>query len=416
VQSPEDKLRAEDPFFEHPYEHPDLEGMISRITAAPTDPMGSVRRLKVRMLATGLAATLLAVGAVATLDAVSTTPASLVPVAAPVLVGPRALPSHGAVATSKTAAAAYSSDALTVAKGMWFVPPGVYRFEPAPSLSRLAGTGVGYRVTEVVSGALEAHRLASHFKVPGPVRVSASHWTVGSAADRVVGYGVVGGIPTFFYNVNRDGAATARDGAPVPADRMPGPAAVESAAKSLVKSLGVAYQLTTLSYGIGWTNPRYTPCAEACSEVDASYEVLVGGADTGLQLQLAVDHRGRVVSASGPVILGVAPYEFPLRSPASGVADLTKSRPWSEADRVVAGAPVAQLPVVIVRVERAIRAVALYRTATGALWLLPTYGYAGSLSLHRRALSLTPDTLSVLAVAPGHLRPPAARQRGAPVK
>ena len=55
VTTPEERLRADDPFLASPYEHGDFESMLSRITSASAaTPARRARTIRARMVGVGV--------------------------------------------------------------------------------------------------------------------------------------------------------------------------------------------------------------------------------------------------------------------------------------------------------------------------------------------------------------------------
>ena len=405
MTTPEERLRADDPFQASPYEHGDFESMLSRITSASSaTPARRAHSLRVRMVGVGVSLAVVAAGAVATIDStLSNTPS-------PVVAGPVLTFSEPPVAAPPTVpnGAAYGTAQggptyAEAVKSIRYLPSGHYQFSSGPGLSSTPGAAVGYRLEVPANGPLEAARVARILHTHGapvPVRPSGAslQWTVGVPPHPVVGYEVVGGIPYFSYNVGGDHPNTASSLGPVLPSSLTGHRAMDNAARLLLRRLQYRYELADPRYGYAWTSPRPAGCGEACTVTHAWYAAGVGGVTTRTSIHITFDRHGRIVSATGPALAGVEAAQFPVRSAAAAVTELGHALPqpsgfasaWNQAG------PMG--PVIRVRVTSSQLTLELYRTADGSLWLLPTYSYEGSFAYHGHTIIISPPALTVLAL------------------
>lgn len=409
----EDRLRAADPVASS-YEHPDVNALISRImTRAPRARRQVLRSFQLRMAGSVALAAALTVGGIAALEG-----------AAPSLaVFALARTSHNAAAGTKTPAA-FGSQAMPVMRILE-----EFDFSAGPDLSPDAGSGAAYQLQFPSSASSEAARVAAIFGVSGsPVDTNndGQDFTVTDPSGNYVEYETYDTVPQWSYSVAIPQAAssTTSDGATV---SMPSQSTVEGDVQTYLGELGYGFQVTDPQFST--SNDVLSSPGQATittNEEQATYSVTVDGQMTDQYFQFTVDQNNDVVSASGPAFSVLPAVNYPLQSPAAGVAVL-EAQQQSEfaasgsSDQSGSAAPASPpndssatsstsdtttttIPVVDVTLDAESVSYLTYKLTDGSVWMLPVYNYTGDVN-NSTGSSYT-GTWSTIAVDPTYIQVP----------
>jgi hypothetical protein len=135
-----------------------------------------------------------------------------------------------------------------------------------------------------------------------------------------------------------------------------------------------------------------------------TYSVDVAGIATDQPVEFSVDASNHVIYASGPAFSVNSTSNYPLQSPADGVAALNAEQQsrFPSSTSATTSAPLAGPPIVDVTLTSVSLALATYQLTDGTTWLLPVYNYVG-VSSNADGTSSTSDWY-VLAVDPSYLQ------------
>ena len=377
----EDRLAALDPTAGQPYEHQNLESMISRVTRQSVVTKSRVwRNFQLKMAGALVASALLTTGAIATF---SSGPG----LAVLAIAGTNHTATNDA--NARYTAAQVPSSAMQIYEE--------FNFSAGSGLGSSAPSSPSYLLQIPTNAASEAARLATIFGVSGtPVDTNGdgSDWTIIDAAGNSLNY-VNTGVPEWYFGSSSSGTAASSDAASL--STLPSNSSVDAIAQSYVSKLGYDFSLSTPSFSTSTTSRLNTDgsTASAVSTTDVSYNVILDGFSTDEQLNFSVDSNGDVVGASGPAFSIGAPVNYPLQSLQDGVAALNAvqqskfpigaSTPsagpstnagGSTATTTVPSGP----PIVNVTVDSYTMTLGTYQLTDGSVWLLPVYNYAGQVT------------------------------------
>ncbi len=415
----EDRLRAADPAAAISYEHPDANAMISRImTRAPRARRHVLRSFQLRMAGSVAVAAALTVGGIAALEG-----------AAPSLsVFALAQTSHSPVARAKT------PGNFGAAKNMPMRILEEFDFSAGPDLSANAGSGAAYELQFPSSASGEAARVASIFGVAGsPVDTNSDgqDFTVTDPSGNYVDYETYDTVPQWSYSIAipQVASSTTSDGATV---SMPSRSAVESDVQTYLGKLGYGYQVSDPQFSTSndvLTSPGQPTVTT--NEEQATYSVVVDGQMTDQYFEFSVDQNNTLVSATGPAFAVMPAVNYPLQSPAAGVAvleaqqqaefaangssDQSGSAPASTPPN--GSSPTSAVstsdtttttpsgpPIVDVTLDAESVSYLTYKLTDGSVWMLPVYNYTGN--VNPSAGSSYTGTWSTIAVDPTYIQVP----------
>jgi len=368
----DDRLTALDPAAGQPYQHRDLDALISRITA---QPRVTTRRwwsnLELKLASFLVAGSLVAAGSLA-----------LVEGAAPTL------------------------PALALAQGRATLAPTATKFATGPvqfyeeidfhasdGIPARAPSSPSYPVSVASRAAREAARIAAVFGDVGTPANDGTSWTVRDASGASLDY-ESGGVPQWYYSSSSPSVApaTASDTASGP---VPSEATLASDVAHYLAALGFGYTIAEANFGtstVSATNASGGPVSQ--STADVTYTVVVKGVSTDQSVSFTVDAHNTVLYASGPAFRVGAATSYPLRTPLSGVSALNEQQRATYAS----ASSTARPPEVSATLTSDTISLASYRLANGSLWLLPVYVYRGQVTNANGTVSSR--TWSELAVDP----------------
>ena len=399
----EERLRALDPAAGLRYEHPDVEGMLLRVTAA--DPVARVsfaRGFRLKMGAAATAASLVAVGSIALLQG--------------------AVPSVSQLAFGRVASPVGASAAATAASGQ-NVPrsdvlrPQSYQFVAGPDLSSDAATAPSYVLSAPGDFAAASASIASVFGVsgapsstPGPD----SYWTVGDTSGEYVSFWTDNAELNWEYT-----DATLTDAAaPVTSDSAPtaiSTTGIDDAlalrlAQSDLDGLGVAGPFGDATYGSDG------PFTDGQSWTSVTIPWNVGGPGSGFAFDFTFDASSSLVSADGVAVSVTSGSAYPLVSEAAGVAQLQSE----QSSQINGGGPIlysppatsapsdsdtsgssgddvttTTTPTDVVTLDAATIEYAEYTLSDGTEVLLPQYVYTGDDGSQWTVLAVDPQYVSL---------------------
>jgi hypothetical protein len=418
----QDRLHAADPAASSNYVHPDANAMISRIMAqAPRARRHVLRSFQLRMASSVAIAAALTVGGIAALDG-----------AAPSLaVFALAAPTH-----SKALGATASQS-----PSMMMRIYEEFNFTAGPGISANAGGGAAYQLTLPTSASAEATRVAAIFGVSGsPVDTNSDgqDFTVTDASGNYVDYQTYNTVPQWSYSTAVPQAvgtsSTTSDGTTV---TMPSQSTVEADVQNYLGQLGYGYQVTSPQFST--SNNIVTAPGQptvTSNQESVSYGVTVDGVLTDQYLQFTVDANNNVVSANGPAFSAMPAVNYPLQSPAAGVAVLeaqqqsywtsnnasgqssgsgsttaptSGTNPSSPATPPSATSDTTNTttttpsgpPIVNVTLDAETISYQTYQLTDGSVWMLPIYNFTGLVN-NSDGSSYT-GTWSTIAVDPTYI-------------
>ena len=358
----DDRLTALDPAAGQPYRHPNLDGLITRITSQRvTAPNHVWRRFQLKMAGALAASALLTVSAIAALQGAGTV-----------------LPLLALQSTSTGGApSANPKDFLGV-----MAPYQKYHFTAAPGLTTTP-TGLSYKLQIPNDQSAEALRVAAIFGVVGPtltISGSSTDTTITDSSGRSLHY-ENSGLPQWYYSLGSPlvASATASNSSNAV---MPSHATLEG---------DVSNYLAKLGYGYTASAPNFSTSAITTTSADGStrgsinaesvtYTVNVEGIATDQPLEFSVDPNNNVVYASGPAFRVDSTSNYPLQSPVDGVAALNtdqKNKFPSTSSAGTTSASPSGPPIVDVALTSASVRLEPFKLTDGTLWLLPVYKYVG---------------------------------------
>jgi hypothetical protein len=423
----EDRLHAADPAALNSYQHPDTNAMIARIMVrSPRARHHVLRSFQIRMAGSVALAAALTVGGIAALEGASPSLAvfSLATATSPHAPLATTNPKSPGRAPKATAGYSNAQDMLPMRILQEF------DFSAGPDLSANAGTGAAYELQLPANASAEAARIATIFGVSGtPVdsNNNAKDFTVTDPSGDYVEYQIYDTVPQWSYSEATPQATstTTSDGTTV---AMPSHATVEG---------DVQRYLAQLDYGFGVTDPQFSTSNNVMSspgqasvttnDEQASYSVTVDGQMTDQYFAFTVDQNNAVVSASGPAFTVMPAVNYPLQSPAAGVAvleaqqhsefagsgasDLSGASASSTSPTPPPSSPsptdttdtttTTTIPIVAVTLDDETVSYQTYQLTDGSLWMLPIYNYTGNVN-NNDGSSYT-GTWSVIAVDPTYI-------------
>jgi hypothetical protein len=313
-----------------------------------------------------------------------------------------------------------------------------FNFTAGPDLGVNAGTGAAYELTLPTSASAEAARLAGIFGVSGtPVDQNndGQDFLVTDPSGDTVEYETYDSVPQWSYSVAIPQAAgtssTTSDGTTV---AMPSDSTVNGDVANYLGQLGYNYQVTDPQFSTS-NNVVTSPGQPTVTtnEKEATYSVTVDGQVTDQYLDITVDQNNNLVSMDGPAFSAMPAVNYPLQSPAAGVAVLEAtqqsyfaangaSASGSSTTGVGAGSsggvstpPVANAadgttttttpsgpPIVNVTLDAETISYQTYQLTDGSVWMLPIYNYTGQVN-NADGSSYT-GTWSTIAVDPTYIQ------------
>jgi hypothetical protein len=354
----DDRLAALDPAAGQPYEHRNLDALISKITAEPRHASRRLwRNIELKIAGTLIAGSLVAAGTLALVQGVAPT--------LPALALQNA-------ASTKFAVAAQAPQAGPMQ------PYAEYVFSGS-GLSTTAPSALSYRVAIPANASQEAARLAEVFGVTGtPVNTNGdgSDWLVKSATGAALDYENTG-VPQWYYSSTSPAIAPATEST-TPVNPLPSEATVAADARHFLAQLGYGYGVSSPSFSTSTTS---SVAANGTSQVtssteDVAFDVVVDGVTTDQTVSISVGENNVLAYASGPAFNVGASEGYPLQSPSSGVTQLNAAQ---KAKLSSAGTSTASPPPVIdVALSSDTITLETYELTNGQWWLLPVYHYQGA--------------------------------------
>lgn len=366
----EDRLAALDPAAGVPYEHRDLDSLISRITAQPVRTKSRLwHNIELKVASTLIAASMVTAGAVAVFQGAG---AGL-----PVLA-----------IQSTSGAHSLKSASLPTAGAMQIYEE--FNFIPGPGLTKNTPTSPSYELQIPSSGSDEAARVAKVFGVSGsPVNTSSGgvDWTVTSSSGSSLDY-ANSWIPEWTYAASPATMSTDF----LPSD-LPSQSTLANDVQRYLAKLGYDYTLSAPSFGTT-TSTSNTTTPGSTSTADVTYSVAVDGMSTDQYVSFSVDANNNVVNASGPAFSVGSSLVYPLQSLAAGVAALNveqqskfpvpspQASPPTTGSGLNAGGTNSSTtpsgpPIVNVALNADSLSLETYQLTDGSMWLLPVYDYTG---------------------------------------
>ena len=333
------RLAAADPYAREPYVV-DLDDLITRVTRTSPHEQTLWRRFQLRVGAALSTSALVTAGAIAVLQAAGSS--------LPVLnfAAPVAHSAYGSAVTfAPSTAAKTSAVSLT-------------HFRAGPALSNAPTQGAAYQLSVPTNPTVETTRLASVFRVQGPVAAS-SNKTIWHTSDHGATLTYVDAVLPSWRYARAPGLALG------PGASFLSTRALETSARDLARRLGYDYQLAS---------PRVSHVASSSPEVRVRFPLEVAGVTTNLSLTFSFDARGALVGASGPSFQVAQSYVYPLVSSRGGVARLNATAPPTRATSSRGTAKPSSSAHTLRRATLSLRAFQLHN---GALWLVPIYTYDG---------------------------------------
>ncbi len=353
----DDRLAALDPAAGRPYEHQNLDALISKITAQPRHaPRRFWRNIELKIAGTLVAGSLVVAGTLALVQG--------------------AAPSLPALALQNLAGTKFAVAAQAPKAGP-MQPYAEYVFTGS-ALSSSAPRATSYRLTLPSVPAQEAGRLANIFGVDGtPVNTNGdgSDWLVKSASGAALDYENTG-VPQWYYSSTSPPIAPATASS-TPVNPLPSEAAVEADAERYLSQMGFSYAVSSPNFSTSTTSSL---AANGTTQVtssteDVAFDVVVGGVATDQTVSFSVGENNVLAYASGPAFDVGTSYGYPLESPAAGVTQLNAAQKAKfSSSSGAASAP----PVIDVALSGDSITLQTYELTNGTWWLLPVYHYQGA--------------------------------------
>ncbi|MCU1364096.1 MAG: hypothetical protein JWM55_1924 [Acidimicrobiaceae bacterium] len=356
----DDRLAALDPAAGQPYEHRNLDALISRIT---TEPRRAARRLW-RNIEIKIAGTLV----VGSLIAASTI--ALVQGAAPTLP---------ALAMQKAAGTKFAVAAQAPEAGP-MQPYAEYVFSGGLALSTRAPHSPSYRLAIPGDASQEAGHLAGVFGVdatPLNSNGDGSDWLVKSESGAAFDYENTG-VPQWYFSSTSPAIAPAMSSS-APVNPLPSEATVAADAQRYLAQMGFSYGLSSPNFSTSTTS---SVAANGTSQLTSStedvvFDVNVDGVATDQTVSFSVGEDNVLAHASGPAFHLDKSYGYPLESPAAGVRQLNAAQKTKfSSSNSVASPP----PVIDVALSHDSITLQTYELTDATWWLLPVYRYRGAYS------------------------------------
>jgi hypothetical protein len=423
----EERLRAADPAATSSYEHPDTNAMISRIMARSPRARHVMRSFQLRMAGSVALAAALSIGGIAALDGASPSLAVFA-LAAP----------HSAKSPDTKFGASRSPGPGSTMMRIYEE----FNFSAGPDLGATAGTGAAYELQLPASASAEDARLATIFGVSGtPVDTNSDgqDFTVTDSSGSFVDYETYDTVPQWSYSIaipQADGtSSTTTDGTTV---AMPSQSTVNNDVQNYLGQLGYGYQVSDPQFSTS-NNVTTSPgqATVTTNEEQATYGVTVDGQTTDQYFDFTVDQNNDVVSADGPAFSVMPAVNYPLQSPAAGVAVLEAQQQAYFASNSSSGQPTGSgssitpltsgsndstpatppstaatndtttttpsgPPIVDVTLDAETISYQSYQLTDGSVWMLPIYNYTGLVN-NTDGSSYT-GTWSTIAVDPAYVQ------------
>lgn len=366
----EDRLAALDPAAGQPYQHRDLDALISRVTTQPiTTKRRWWRNLQLRLSGTLIAGALVTAGAFALFQGPGTT-----------------LPVLALQATSGANVPATSASGYTGAMQIYVK----FNFSAGPGLSTTTPISASYQLQVPSSGATETSRLAQIFGISGsPVNTSGDgvDWSVTDASGSSLDY-ANSGVPQWSYSATP--STTSTDSS---LSDLPSQSTLANDVRHYLSMMGYGYSVSAPSFGASTATDATS--ASSTSTEDVTYTVDVDGMSTNQTVSFSVDANNKVVNAAGPAFNVTSTTNYPLQSLAAGVSALNveqqkkcpatspeTSTPGTSAGTTAGSSGTTSTtptgpPIVDVTLNSDSITLATYQLTDGSVWLLPVYNYEG---------------------------------------
>jgi hypothetical protein len=316
-----------------------------------------------------------------------------------------------------------------------------FNFSAGSDLSADAGTGAAYELQLPAVASAEDARIAAIFGVTGtPVDTNndGQDFTVTDSSGNYVDYQTYDTVPQWAYSVAIPQAAgtssTTSDGTTV---AMPSQSTVNGDVQNYLRQLGYGYQVSNPQFSTS-NNVTTSPGQPTVTtnEEEATYSVTVDGQMTDQYFDYTVDQNNNVVSAYGPAFSVIPAVNYPLQSPAAGVAvleaqqqsyfasnnsgqstgpgssttpltsgpnDSTPATPPSvTATNVTTTTTPSGPPIVDVTLDAETISYQTYQLTDGSVWMLPIYNYTGV--VNNTGESTYTGTWSTIAVDPTYIQ------------
>ena len=394
-----ERLSALDPAAAQPYQHRDLDALITRITNQPQHATrGWWQNLELKLASFLIAGSLVVAGSLALAEGT--------------------VPSLSAISLQQSHAN-FAPAAIKTTGPIQFYEE--IDFHAGSGLAATAPSAPSYPLSVPRDAASEASRIAAVFGVSGtpvPGVGDGGDWIVTSTSGASLDY-ENGGVPQWYYSSSSPAVApaTESDSASVP---VPSDVTLASDVNGYLAALGFSYSIASPDFStstISETNASGGP--SSVSTADVTYTVVVDGVATDQSVSFSVNSHNQVLNASGPDVHVGAATNYPLQSPLAAVAALnaaqrakyssttptsangTGSSSGSSPGSSSPGTTTAGPPVVNATLTSDTISLATYQLTSGALWFLPVYDYRGQVTNANGMVSS--GTWSELAIDPSYV-------------
>jgi hypothetical protein len=357
----DDRLAALDPAAGQPYEHKNLDALISKITAEPRHaPRRLWRNIELKIAGTLVAGSLVLAGTLALVQG--------------------ATPTLPALALQNVAGTKFAVAAQVPTAGP-MQPYAEYVFS-GPALSTSAPSALSHRLKIPSIAAQEAGHLANVFGVDGTAvntNGDGRDWLVKSATGAALDYENTG-VPQWYYSSTSPAIAPAAASS-TPVNPLPSQAAVTADAERYLAQMGFSYAVSSPNFSTSTTS---SVAANGTSRVtssteDVAFDVVVGGVATDQTVSFSVGENNVLAYASGPAFDVGKSYGYPLESPAAGVMQLNEAQKAKFSSDSGSNSNTATLfPVIDVALSGDSITLQSYELTDGSWWLLPVYHYQGA--------------------------------------
>ncbi len=379
----DDRLAALDPAAGQPYQHRNLDALISKITAEPRHtPRRLWRNIELKVAGTLIAGSLVAAATVA-----------LVQGAAPTLP---------TLALASVKGAQFSVSAEAPAAGP-LQPYAEYNFS-GDALSTNAPSSLSYRLSLPRDGAKEASHIASVFGVEGSARSSSSahsDWMVKSATGSALDY-ENSGVPQWYYSSTSPAIAPATKSS-TPVNPLPSQATVAADVQRYLALLGFDYGVASPNFSTSTTSSvAINGSSQVTSSTeDVTYTVIIGGLSTDQTVSFSVGQDNVLAYASGPAFDVGPSYRYPLEAPVAGVAQLNAAQKAEFATTGGGASATSGPPVLNVALNSDALSLGTYELTDGSWWFLPIFHYQGTFTGTSGVAST--GTWNELAIEPSYV-------------
>lgn len=357
----ERRLAVLDPAAAEPYHHPDLDGLVTRITRQPRRSQTGWRDFRVKVAAALVASSLVTAGAIAALEGAVTT-----------------LPVLAIAGTAHHPGTSFSAEAAPM--GM---APSATHYVAGPRLATSATAGLVAELRHPPNAQRSALRLASAFGIThAHERRLDKGWLVTSRSGATLDL-QSGLVSQWYYSSTSPAVAPATKSST--ATGVPSHATLERIVMRFLTRLGFGYGVTAPTFSDATVSGLHGSTPTTTAEETETATVTVHGLATNQSVTFTVDRHRTVLYAAGPDLAVADTYHYPLRSVAAGVKALNPGPGTS-----------AQRTLILTSWTTELRP---FRLRDGSTWLLPVYRYHESEAAAR-------TTWLVLAVDPGYLRIP----------